>query len=471
MDTKPYQPPKLTTAESEQHRQWVAHKNAVKEWGERLKKYAQDHFREYDSDRTLLTRLTTTLNNKRDEAAKLPELLVACWISGICVPENYELHDALMDAIALPRTNGHSGLVEKRIDLSLLYSMIDDRFKTSDPDTVVAPTRTNGKPGTSIIGCKLVTDRRALAHSAASADYTTDRQGMPKRLKEDHVSYGEIERPKLATWLGSDAGATMNAGEFLCAFAVYHGHLSRDEIGERVGCSGSFISYVKRGQALPGPELLAKFKPLMDSYNSALYPRFEALVISNRLSIAKTLIDQEKKDPKHTQRAHYETDITNELNEIPQAYWVAMVMRHNHLRAKAPTLPANSPPEWVLAQQPLVTRGDYLRAVRLALGQQVGDLAKLRLQTGELCAIEHYGNHEHERIRTKVIAHYQKLDDERMETLEAQGKPAGEPLFQPKVYERLPSSRRGPYKKKETHQARLADSAQDTGTALGGGPG
>lgn len=471
MNTTPKPLIQLNAEQSNAWREHHAHLDVVKEWARHIKKYAQDHLREYDNDRRLITRLADMLNSKRSAGDHVPERLIACWVNGVCVPENYALHDALMDALGLSRANGTA---EKRMDATMLYTMIDERFRTNDPNSLLPPeVKRKLHLGNGHAWENGERRREVSCHAPKRTSDYYDRPAIPKRRKPEHVAYNEMATTELKALLGDGEHGTRNAHEFLCAFQALDEDLRDTEVAEKLGCSSTSVWAYRNGRALPGKEYLPRFKALMDAVDPRYYPRFEALVISNRLSIVESIKAEEKKDPEHQIRKTYAGEISQELGDIPQSYWIAMVLRCNHPFTRTPPIPRNSPPEWVLAQTPIEVRGDYMRAVRLALGQSATEVRNLvNLDTTRFAIVEHYGNHEHEPIRERLVGHYHQQDSERMAAAKTAGAINVEPFYNPATYRRMPSTKRifkNPRGVK--HEGRVADAPeQASGMALGGSP-
>lgn len=169
---------------------------------------------------------------------------------------------------------------------------------------------------------------------------------------------------------------------------------------------------------IPGPELLTKFKTLYPDN----YPRIEELTIQARLALCHNRIDRGC-----LQEAGRQASL------LPPVYWQAALVAENAPQPDGEQLnpPANAP-AWHQAMLSIETQGDYLRALRNALGISPKDAAKaINMSEASVRRCEN-GNYGSDNLKSTLLNHYAHIEAAQRES----GKlPADTPpLFSPTVF-------------------------------------
>lgn len=300
------------------------------------------------------------------EAECLNTETVAAWLSDaqMHVPANRELHDALMEALALPTAQSLKPKPDTRRNWHKRFAPLE---KLNPVQARLAQTRERLETAwAQAFGDECKQFVEASADSAASGHGKAGRNRgahhtMPQRPDGNYDSRFLPERT-------GDIHTTKNIHEYL---SLLRDQLEESHAGmaELLDISETTYGEWECGASIPGRDSLITLK-------NKLNGKYEDLVnvlIDNRLAILRGVL-REHTDSWGVASERYKNIASNILTAMPHRYWQE-VLDQAHASMATTAKPRAQKPEWASHVVEVKTQGEYLAAVRHYLGLSSDEVA------------------------------------------------------------------------------------------------
>lgn len=337
------------------------------------------------------------------EAECLNTETVAAWLSDtqMHVPANRELHDALMEALALPTAQSLKPKPDTRLNWHKRFAPLE---KLNPVQARLAQTRERLEAAWAhAFGdeCKQFVeaspDTEASAHGRG-VRHRGPHHTMPQRPDGNYDSRFLPERT-------GDIHTTKNIHEYLLLLRQEF-ECSHAEMGELLGISESTYGDWECGATTPSLDSLHALK-------NKLNGKYEDLVnvlIDNRLAILRGVL-HERTDSWGVASERYKNIASNILTAMPHRYWQE-VLDQAHASMATTAKPLAQKPEWASHVVQVKTQGEYLAAVRHYLGLSSDEVgAAIGIDPAPILKFEAGITSVHSASAKRCIAYYEQQQE------------------------------------------------------------